>query len=193
MENKLNIVIMAHPSREKIIPELQARLFNDTIVWDEKNDIWDTCKRAWLAVDRRYKYGLVIQDDALVVDNFNIRAEIVLKEDCVYSLYLSSLLRNNVNIAKIKKLDFVTSTMILNEVAICIPTKYIDEMIKYCDDHGATNDQYIGKWAKQKFGKVIYPIPSLVSHRDNIESIYYKNTGREQPTKERKAIEFYEN
>lgn len=192
MDNKLNIVIMAHKIRENLIPYLQEKVGHVTIVWDEKNNVWDTCKRAWQAIDRKYEYGLVIQDDALVIDGFRLKAEVVLKEDNVYSLYLSKLLENKVNLAKVKKIDFVTSTMILNEVAICMPTKYIDEMINYCDKRNAQNDQQIGKWAKEKFGKIIYPIPSLVSHRDNIESIYYKNKGLPQPTRERKAIEFNE-
>lgn len=192
MVNKLSIVIMAHPKRKDLIPYLKEKLGDVSVVWDEKNDLWDTCRRAWLAQDFKCKYAVVIQDDALITSDFRKKAEKIIKGDQIYSFYLSRLIGNRVRLAIQKGSHSILSEMIFNEVAICMPTKYIKEMVKFCDDHQATNDQFINKWARQKGKQICYPIPSLTSHRDELESIYRANNNLVQPDRERKAIEFYE-
>lgn len=192
MINKLSIVIMAHPSRAHLIPYLKEKLGDVPVIFDTKNNLWDTCRRAWLAHDMSCEYGVVIQDDALVTENFREKAERVLTGNFLYSFYLSSFLVSRVNIAKKRGIDHVRSAMIFNEVALCMKTKDIKKMVKFCDDRGAQNDHEIGRWAKSLLKQICYPIPSLVSHRDDIESIYKKVVGQPQPTRERKALEFYE-
>ncbi len=192
MKNKLSIVIMAHPDRAHLIPYLKEKLGDVPVIFDEKNNLWDTCRRAWLAHDMSCEYALVIQDDALVTNNFREKAEALLKDDCVYSFYLSSFLKNRVYMAMKRGINFVESSTIFNEVALCMKTKHIDAMVEWSDVREAQNDHEIGRWAKNRAKRICYPIPSLVSHRDNIESIYRKVTDQSQPTKERKALEFYE-
>lgn len=196
MSNKLKVVIMAHKKRKHLIPYLHEKLGKVPVIWDRKNNLWDTCRRAWLAYDPKYEYHCVIQDDALVTDNFYKKAEKFLTGDRVISFYLSRLISNRVKTAIDRGEDCVESSMIFNEVAICMPTKYIEEMVKYCDDHGAKNDQLIGQWARNrgchKARQIYYPIPSLTSHRDEEPSIYKAVNNLPAPTRERKAIEFYE-
>lgn len=190
MSNKLSIIIMAHPERQAWAKELSQKL-NAPIVYDTQNNLWDTCRRAWLAhMSIGAEYSLVLQDDAIITENFREKAEAILKDDFIYSFYLSSFLSPRVNIAKKRGKDHVISSMIFNEVALCMKTKHIDKMIEYCDVREAQNDHEIGRWAKSVAKRVYYPIPSLTTHRDS-ESIYRRNIGQAQPERERKAIEFY--
>lgn len=192
MKNKLSVSIMAHKKRKHFVLYLKEKLGDVPVIWDRKNNLWDTCRRAWLAYDKDAEFHCVIQDDALVTNDFYFKAKDCLLEECVMSFYLSRLVSNKVELAIKKGDSFVESTMIFNEVAICIPTKYIKEMVKYCDDRDAQNDQFITKWAKEKRLRILYPIPSLVSHRSEEPSIYREVSNKPQPTTERKAIHFYE-
>ena len=189
---RLSIVIMAHPRRKEFIPYLKSKLGNVKVVWDKKNNIWDTCSRAWKAQDLKCAYGVVIQDDALVTNNFLNKAEKFLEGDKIISFYLSRLISYRVKQAIKDKKNFAEGDIIYNEVAICIPTKWIKEMLQYAEDHNATTDQIISQWARDTRRKIYYPIPSLTSHRDELPSIYRANYNLAQPDRERKAIEFYE-
>ena len=66
---------MMHPDREKFKPYLLDKLGNVPVVLDNKNSIWDTCQRAWAEFDPTADYHVVIQDDALVCDDFKEKAE----------------------------------------------------------------------------------------------------------------------
>lgn len=190
---KLAIVIMAHKERAEFIPYLKEKLGDVPVVWDNKNDLWDTCRRAWcVARALGYEYSLVIQDDALITWNFREKAESLLSEDRIFSFYLSRLLEQRVLMAEEHKQNMVVSEMIFNEVAICMPTKYVSEMVAYCDEHEATTDQEIGRWARRAGKKIYYPIPSLVSHRAQAESIYRRNYNKPPAARQREAIRFYD-
>lgn len=189
MSNKLSIAIMAHPSRAKYIPYLLERLGDVPVIYDRKNDIWDTCRRAWLAIDKAAEYGLVVQDDAIVCSNFRERAEACLDGDFVYSFFAGYLLRDRIRHAEAKGRGYVESGQIFNEIAICMRTKHIDRMVKFCDDMQAKTDQDISKWARLRRLKVRYPIPSLIDHRDE-ESLYQKNYNRPGYSRPRKAVRY---
>ena len=75
-------------------------------------------------------------------------------------------------------------------LAIVIPTKYIEEMIRFCDK--MTEARYINRddermkvFFKQKGVQICYPLPCLVEHRQNENSLigFGENKGR-------KAIKF---
>jgi len=180
---------MAHPERQKWAKELSQKL-QAPIVYDRISNIWDTCRRAWLSqVSVGAEYTFVLQDDAIVVDNFRERAEALLTEDKVYSFYAGHLLATRINRAETRNEDFVETGMIFNEVAICMRTEHIPAMVKYCDDREATTDQEIGRWARLKRLKIRYPIPSLVDHRDG-ESLFQRNYNRPAWNRPRKAVKY---
>src|SRR5690554_7753472 len=91
---KISISIMAHPDRAYLIDSLYKKLLpiESKVVWDEKNNIWDTCRRAWLTHDAQSDYHLVIQDDALIGKLFHFRLMKLLEPglDVIYSLYLGN-------------------------------------------------------------------------------------------------------
>lgn len=189
---KLSITIMAHPRRKEFIPYLLDILGKDTpIAWDEKNNLWDTCRRAWLATDFTSDWTLVIQDDAILTSNFKEKVEKFLENgDNLYCFYGGDILGERIEKAKAKGENLVFTDMILNEVAICIKTEYVKEMVKFCDDRDADNDHLISVWARRKGLKIANSIPSLVNHRDT-ESIFRENYNFKPAEKARKAY-FYE-
>lgn len=139
---KLSITIMAHPSRADLIPALQKAIGGDVpVVFDEKQNVWDTCRRAWLAHDMSAEYGLVIQDDAIVCDNFRERAEAILnrqERDFITAFYVGKQGANRINQAIRNGEDHFIAGFIYNEVALCMKTKHIERMIKFCDDRSET-------------------------------------------------------
>lgn len=181
---------MAHPKRAEFIPYLLEKLGKDTpVIWDQKNNLWDTCRRAWLAQDFTCEYSLVIQDDCIITDNFREKAENILQSNYIYSFYAGGQMSALIHRAEKRKENFVIHKMIYNEPALCMRTEHIKHMVQYCDLKQAVNDHFIAQWAKQKGIKIYYPLPSLVDHRDT-KSIYKENYNLEDTGRIRKALRF---
>lgn len=174
---KLSIVIMAHPDRREMAEELSVGLGGVPIVWDKINNLWDTCSRAWRSIDKSADYGLVLQDDIIACRDFISRAEGVLEGRFIYNFFIHRVLSSRVRMALSEKADRFFRASISSEVALCLPTNLIDEMLEYAREHNAKDDTVISRWATSKHLRVCYPIPSLVQHRD-IESLFHKYTGR---------------
>lgn len=197
MKKHLSIVIMAHPKRRHFIPYLKSMLGEDVkVVFDRKNNLWDTCRRAWLAHDMSAKYAVVIQDDAIVCRNFRKRATAFLKKDrkgkdYLFSFYAGSKLGQRIEHARSKGDDGFESGMIYHEIALCMRTEHIASMVKYSDDRNAQADHEIGRWARLRRLPVYYSIPSLIDHRAE-ESLYRKINNKPNQDEIRKAY-LYEN
>lgn len=191
---KLGIVIMAHRKREAWALDLAEEL-EAPVVFDQVNNVWDTCRRAWLSqADEPTEYTLVLQDDAIVVPDFRRRAEAFIEKhesagDFIFSFYAGSQLGSRIDAARKSGEDYVQAGFIFNEIALCMKTSHIRSMVKFCDDREAKNDQQITRWATIARLKVLYSIPSIVNHRAGV-SIYRANEGRPNPEEERKAY-FY--
>lgn len=191
MKKKLSIVVMMHPSREKYIPYLKKMLGDIPFVMDRKNNIWDTCRRAWLAHDFACEYGIIIQDDAIICNDFRKRAELFLTGDFIYSFYAGKFLAGRILDAERKKLDHVISPMIYNEIALCMKTSRIKDMVNFCDELDAQTDQDIVKYARKQGLQIFYTIPSLINHRDE-HSIYREKYNKEDRQEVRKAFRFHD-
>ena len=125
------------------------------------------------------EYGLVVQDDALVCNNFYERVEPLLKGDYIYQLYAGSRMRFKLSQALKAGRRMILDTTIFNELALCMKTRHIASMISYCDARHPVNDRVIQAFARRRRLFVCTPIPSLFDHRDG-PSIYRMN--RELPT-----------
>lgn len=176
---KLSIVIMAHPDRREMAEALSASLGDVPIVYDRKNNVWDTCRRAWLSIDSTAEYGLVLQDDTLPCRDFISRAEALLNGRFVYNFFIHSGFGARVQVARDKGDDYFIMPSIYGEIALCMPTKYILSMVKYCDRRGAQADTLISSWARDNKIRIRYPIPALVDHRIG-ESLFQKFSGKPQ-------------
>jgi hypothetical protein len=182
VDDKLSVSVMMHVDRLKHHQYLIDKLGEDTFfsIDDGSMGIWKNCRTAWgyaLTEDAK-KFHCVIQDDAIIGKDFYEEANKVLNEDALYIFYVG---RPKVakKIARIKakgKPVLMPYDRILNEVAICMPSKWVGDMINYCDSKRASTDRYINKWAQERGHKIYYVLPSLVDHRDE-ESLHDLNNG----------------
>ena len=184
---KLSISVMAHESRADNFAYL-SRMLGDVPFSIDKGargtpgnlGEWGNAKRAWMMYDPEAEWHVVIQDDAIICENFRQRAEsVILKaktvlktEDYVCNFYFGSNRVSRPIGADIVKrgLTYWINAYPKWGVAMCMQTKYIKEMIAFCDkldekQHGTRDDSRIAKYIGHKRMKVYFPMPSIIDHR----------------------------
>lgn len=176
-----SISIMAHPDRKDLIPALTESLkpIEARVAWDQKNNIWDTCKRAWQLFDSSADYHLVLQDDSLICKNFHPKLLDLLNNfpfsDLVFSLYIGNRHRFMREVNQLRpKGGILIKENIHHEIALIFPTFRIKEMIEFCDQLNPENDKVINQYVTAKKLKVIIPLPTLIEHL-NVRSLHNLN------------------
>lgn len=163
---------MAHPKRKEWAEEL-AKTLNCSIVWDERNDIWDTARRAWLELSNdECEFGVVIQDDAILCDNFIEEVhKLVIKTyhyRTIYQLYINGDIRifTKEAIEFGRERNYIFSRELAGGVATVIPRSMIKDIIHYGNQSFYPGDDTKIKMFCLRYGiPVTYPFPSLVDHR----------------------------
>lgn len=173
---RVSAIIMAHPRRKDFIPALLDKLDRPAeVVWDERNDRWDTGRRSWLAVDRTASHGLVLQDDAVIPHDLIAGIEQALTTVpatsplCLYAGRVRpfrELVQYMVNQAG-PDTSWLTMDQIHWGVGIVLPVQHIEPCIEWGDGRPEVPnyDRRIGRWAQHRKLTVYYPWPSLVDHR----------------------------
>jgi len=185
---------MAHPKREDWAEALGKELEAE-VVYDQENNIWDTCRRSWLSNNFSKDYSAVIQDDAILCSNFQHLARQMVSESDdghVYSFYSADYkpLVNQLKEAEKQDKDHTTTQFIYNEIALCMKSERVEDMVAFCDQFNPDLDHQINKWALQDGLRIYHPTESLVEHRDG-ESLYRQNTDRSfKRSGERVAYQF---
>jgi hypothetical protein len=184
---KLSVAVMAHPKREHYIPSLLKALdFPKTVViWDQKNDRWDTGRRSLLAYDHIATHHLVIQDDAWpapdLIDALHCYGPYV-PARCPISLYTGNVGRFLRKMNAMTRPD--TSWMIMPGInwgpGLVIPTRHINDLVTFCDHRPEPNyDLRISRYFEKQQIKCWYTLPSLVEHRDGPSLVPGRNGGRQ--------------
>jgi hypothetical protein len=173
---KISISIMAHPKRKGMVDDLLKIIPNTPVAWDRKNNIWDTCKRAWQLYNPNADFHLVIQDDAILCKDFLNEINKFPNKDRVYSLYIGNRekFKKSLEKAKRKGYEFLVKKNIHHEIALMFPTKRVKEMLDYCDTFNPETDKIINQYVIDKGLKVYIKIPTLIDHRVG-ESLYKLN------------------
>ena len=188
---RMSVSVMAHPDRRNLVPELTDRLgvAPDRVTWDRKNDRWDTGRRAWLDHDPTADYHMVIQDDAVVVENLIPGLERALNylpgeaNVCPFigrrrpaqptvHLLMDAAIRANASWIKFPSLFW--------GVAIIAPTAVIPGMLDFGDavTEYPNYDKRIGRYFVQVLHWPTYVTwPNLVEHRD-VDSLCGHGPGR---------------
>ena len=168
---------MMHPKRFKYLPYLVGKLGDVRISVDKINNIWNTSRRAWLMYDSKAEYHIVIQDDAIIGKDFIKKAEAMMKEDAIYNFYIGRP-RFYHQVLKAKKEDkkFLIQRNLHHEIAFGMRTNRIDEMIKFVEKIDPDSDRCINGYVRAKKLKVIFPMPSLIDHR-NEDTLHNLNKG----------------
>ena len=91
----MSFSIMAYEGRRQYVPELQERLGGCPVYWDpmgtsrpREASLWPVRAGAMSLLDPNARFGLVVQDDAVLGERFHERLEALLTdENKVYCLY----------------------------------------------------------------------------------------------------------
>jgi len=174
---RVSVAIMAHPRRAAFIPELEAALDRPaTVVWDDgANSRWGTGRRALLAYDPDATHHLVIQDDSVIPRDLVAGLEQALEhapQDVPVCLYVGKVRPYREMVTEYVNRAQDVSWLVMDRlnwgVAVVLPTKYIDELVAWCDGFDIPNyDSRMSKWFETQGIPVWYPWPSLVDHRES--------------------------
>lgn len=177
----LSISVMAHPSREKFFPYLKESLGDVPFSIDHDSEgVWPNAKKAWSMFDPGAAYHVVIQDDALVCEDFVKHAEEAIIKACEvvpdHLPPISFYFGNRGTLKGIARDGMKDGYCFMPRtpwaVAICLPTELIPEMLAFTENLAVPQDDVrIGQYIRSKGMKVYFPLPSLIDHRTGEESL----------------------
>lgn len=176
----MSVNIMAHPSRAEMAEELSASLGGAKIIWDEIGSVGDTRRRCLLDhIEQNKDFALTVQDDCIVCENFLDRAiefMISVGKYAVYNFFAAGYSHDLELFLRGVEQGYFEKKRLHNEVAFAMPTKEIKSLIKYCDisDRNRDDDFNLQKYFIHNGIMVYFCVPSIVQHKDEIPSIYYK-------------------
>lgn len=168
----ISVVVMAHPARRARAERLAEQL-DCGIVWDRRNDRWDTGRRAMLDYDPAAHWHLVVQDDVILCRNFRTAAERALEAcpDGPVSFYTGKTrpyaAEVNRAVAKAAEMGrrWIAMRGPLWGPAVAVPTRMIDAMIEGADHIEHPNyDLRMSEWFHGQGYRCWYSQPSLVDH-----------------------------
>jgi hypothetical protein len=121
------------------------------------------------------EWTVVIEDDAIPVDDFRHQLEQILavSPTPIVSLYLGrsrpwagwqTLISLAVEKANHAGAHWIISHSVLHAVALAIKTELVPSMLTWIETHPV--DDSITRWAKNYQLRVGYPWPSIIDHRD---------------------------
>jgi hypothetical protein len=174
---KISAAIMAHPRRARLVESLVRRVGLGTpVVWDERNHMWDTGRRALLAYDPSASHHVIIQDDAVPCADLLAGLPTVLEHvppESPVGLYYGSIrpARSQWKVAYRRAVraghHWIASVRApLWGVAICLPVEQIKDVVAYGDlQKPNAYDGRVRRWYQNQGIEQWFPIPSLVDHR----------------------------
>jgi hypothetical protein len=181
---------MAHRFRARLVADLIDRLDigADRVVWDRRNNRWETGARAWRHHDPDADWHLVIQDDALPCRDLIAgvdRGLTLLPPQSTVSLYMGQNGRRwTRHVTQDRRTrhgpTWVKAGRLIWGVAMLAPVASIADMLAWCEAHPApTYDHRVARFYYQHLGwPTFYSWPSLVEHR-GAESLIGGSPGRQ--------------
>lgn len=174
---RVSLAVMAHPKRQHHVDGyLRPRLdVEPAVVWDQRNDRWDTGRRALLSYDERADYHVVIQDDTLV--SVRLAAGVAalaahVPDGCPLGLYYGSIKPKRPGIHQLWERASANgaSWAVMDDspmwgVGLAIPTGHIDWLVDAADQYRnlASYDRRIARVYRGT--DQWFPLPSPVDHR----------------------------
>lgn len=177
---RLSCAVRAHPHRRDLVDALLQRLdlSDEHVVWDEKNDSWNTGARAWQAHDPDADWHLVIEDDAVVCRDLLAGVTIALERlplNSVASLYLGNRTSSReigraADWADREKAPWVQARTLVWGVAIAAPVASIPGMLTWCNGLTRYDSRVYDTRIARYYAEILqwpayYTWPSLVDHR----------------------------
>lgn len=182
---KLSSSIMAHPDRAGSVNDLNDALGGWVpISWDmegapsgDHDRVWRNARAAWLMHDPAADWHVLLQDDAVVCDDFLAGMAAALdhvpQTNAIVSPYLGRGRHVPQKWARLaERADgegaaWVVTQKLMWGVCIAIPTRHIADMIAFADRRpGIPDDMRVAGWVTRTAREVWYTWPSLVDHRE---------------------------
>ena len=174
---RVSVAVMAHRKRAPWAEALAEQLQCD-VVWDRRNNVWDTASRAWQAHDPGATHHLVVQDDALLCSN------LLEALPAIAEARPTSLISLMVSDPKFKPADLrrYQAAMVAGErwvpvwkglpgVALMLPVRDIPSMLAFGHRDGSRHDDVkIMSFYRSRKLPAWFTVPSLVQHRDQSEN-----------------------
>jgi hypothetical protein len=187
---KLSISVMAHPSRRQYFQYLceKLQLTYAQFSIDQKNNLLENSKSAWMLHDPEASFHLVVQDDAIICENFREKAVAFITEQEEKRIAAGRsmqgynfFLKQDPNKGPLWSKDGVyTDNVTRGGVAICLPVLHIPTMLAEFDrQRSRHDDDRISEYVKRQGMKILFPVPSLIGHRCDIPSIANTNKSLE--------------
>lgn len=189
MNVRLSVAVMAHPAREQEAERL-GRTVGARVTWDRHRDEWETGSRALAAYDPFATHHIVLQDDAVPVDDFRCHAAAAIAQhpDSLISFYLGRSRPPHM------QRRFIRATLTADEtgaawlsddrlhhgVGIALPVADIDPLLEWARIPNLPYDERIGTWYRAQRRRVMYTWPSLVDHADT-DTLVTHHDGAERP------------
>ena len=187
MNPKISVSIMAHPSRRDNVELLRYRLGGEVpVAWASNAkpsahppQRWATGKRAWQLHDKDADWHVVIQDDAIVCEDFReamSRALAHRGNAGVVSAYTGTGRPRQMRVRyKLARAEadgsswWSTTEPLYWGVAVALPVSVIPKMVHWCSNSARRMYNYdtrIGEYARLRDWRTWYTVPSLVDHLD---------------------------
>lgn len=192
----LSISVMAHPKRAEFFPYLRERLGDDVpFSIDQKDNLLENSKAAWRLHDKNADFHVVIQDDCIVCDNFKERAIKFLSEmeekrvaECRRPQGYNFFLKNADDGSQLEITEnFYVDIWTRAGLSICLPVRYIEPMLEEFDKQRSRHDDdRISAYMQKHQFRIVFPFPSLIDHRIELESLANNVVGN-------RAIKFIDN
>lgn len=182
----ISVAIMAHPSRREFVTALLERLDAPAgVVWDERNDRWDTGRRSLLAHDPEATHHLVVQDDAITCRDLVAGVEQITEAvaDHPIALYTgrarprTEYVAARVDFAQYRGDAFFEMEGPLWGVGIVLPRELIAPAVEWGDAHPeiANYDIRLARFFESRRLSCFYTVPSLLEHRDTPSLVEGRN------------------
>lgn len=171
---KVSYTVMAHPARMDAAVALAASVGAGLVIDSLGVGETENGDRAWRMFDPTADWHVVLQDDALPVEEFTAHVERALTAARwpIVSLYVGSgrphqrRVLNRVQWAKAQGASWMEAPTMLWGVGIAMTTATVHEFLVWGDGKDGPYDRRIGRFARAIGSGVGYVLPSLVDHAD---------------------------
>lgn len=187
--------VQHHLSRAHLLTDLLPRLhgLDPQVITDPggKRSTWRTHRLCLESAPADATHLLVLQDDAWPCDDFAslVRAAVEERPDRIVCLFVSGIghLMRHVNIARKNRERWLELPPIAYTpcVAIVYPADHARAIPAFADAKrvgiGRTDDAVVGQYARAHRVTACATLPSLVEHRDDVDSVMGMPSGKGAP------------
>lgn len=184
---KIDIKIMAVASRTQYAESLRAELPSANIIYDDRGlngggDAWYNAKRIWNADMSDFTHRLVLQDDALLCNDFLTYVEkcVAFKPNAVWSFHVGWKAEKTFRDADTPYIKIngckTSGQAVLMPIALC--SQMITETDFYFGQDYKHDDSRIGWFCAYNQIDLFGTNPQLVDHRQIKSTLKYHNAKR---------------